>query len=734
MLFRVLSFLGAFLLFALEPMIGKAVLPFYGGGAGVWLACLLFFQVVLLGGYGYAHAVAALGGKRLRRVHGSLLTLAILSAALSGLWGGTPFLPGSELPGAWIQPPPLAILVQLALCSGLGLLALSTTSPLVQTWYARRHDGQEPYHLYAISNWGSFAGLLTYPLVIEPFLGLRAQAWLAFGCFLMYGALCVALLWRVSAEPKPSPQAKNPGGTVVHATGRWEFLKWIGLSALGTVWLLAISGKLSTDVASIPLLWIPPLALYLLTFVLAFGPEGKRIGSVSLVPAVSFLAAYAGYLALPMLLDACFPGLRSQDAGVASSLLRMLQWVNGKPLLSVIISLCALFAACLLTHTRLAGLRPHPSRLTAYFLAISIGGALGGVLVSIGAPLVFNQNYELPIALVVVAGVTLLVSREGGDHPDRVGLGLSAFTLSMGLVVILGGWTDGTQLHFRDFFGTIRVYQPHENLIQMAHGNTVHGIQFVKEPLRPAAYFGLDSGLGKAMRTLQSERSSLQVGIIGLGVGNAIGYGRAGDHFTIYEISPKIIQLSGLKGTIFKVASSTPASVEIKEGDGRILLNRDAAQGRRFDLLMVDAFAGGSIPVHLLTVEALQLYLSCLNPGGILVLHVTHNLPLERQVGIGLDALGIPAVEVRCAATFGRDKLGRMLMVEMPSVYWLASRSTKAIFRTEILQQSIAMLHPQEIAQTDLAAIRPLVPDMHPRYKSARVWTDDRSSLLDLLF
>ena len=733
MLFRILSFLGAFLLFALEPMIGKAALPFFGGGAEVWLACLLFFQVVLLSGYGYAHAVTALGMVQLRRLHGALLGLAVLLAASSGLWGGAPFLPGPGLPGAGIQPPPIAILVQLSLCSGLGLLVLSTTSPLVQTLYLQHHGGREPYHLYAISNWGSFAGLLTYPFLLEPMLGLRAQAWLAFLGFLVYGGLCFSLLWSTPIEseaPKLADDTQRPEHSV---SNRLAFLKWVGLSALGTVWLLAVSGKLSTDVASIPLLWIPPLALYLLTFVLAFGPAGKRLGATCLVPAITFLAAYAGYMALPMLLNALVPGLRSQDAGVASFLLRMLQGVSGKPLYSVLISLGALFSACLLAHMRLADLRPQPARLTAYFLAISVGGALGGVLVSIVAPLMFDQNYELPIALAIVAGVTLWRSRHQGDHGDRVGLGFSTVALSMSLVAILGSWTDGSQLHFRDFFGTIRVYQPHKNLVQMAHGNTIHGIQFVKEPLRPAAYFGLDSGLGKAMRTLQHERASLQVGIIGLGVGNAIGYGRKGDHFTVYEISPKIIQLSGTRGTIFKVASSTPASVEIKEGDGRILLNRDVAQGRRFDLLMVDAFAGGSIPVHLLTVEALRLYLASLNPEGILVLHVTHNLPLERQVGIGLDALDVPAVEVRCPATYGRDQQGSLLMVEMPSVYWLVSASPRMIFRDDILRQSVGLLKSDKVVQSVPPAAMSLVPDMHSNYKFFKPWTDDRSSIVDLL-
>ena len=733
MLFYLLSFLGSFLLFALEPMIGKATLPLFGGGTSVWLACLLFFQVVLIAGYTYSHLVVKLDGANLRRIHSSLIALTILALVIAGFEGGSPFLPSPTGTGSHGHSVSLAIVGRLTLSSGLGLLVLSATSPLVQTWYSQVHGDQEPYHLYALSNWGSFAGLLAYPLLLEPLVGLRLQSWLAFLGFLTYGLLTLVLMGQVHRKT-PAQIGVVASTSPTGPSPIWRVrLGWVGLSALGTVWLLAISGRLSTDIASVPLIWIPPLGIYLLTFVVAFGRNTWSLGRAPFLASVSILALFASYLALPNLLEAFSPGLGSQGPGFSAALLRLLQAMNGKPMLSVLFSLAALLSACFLAHTRLSALRPQTNRLTDYYLSIAVGGALGGILVSLGAPLLFNQNFELPLALIAVLWVGLLNFRQGANQSTPYGLALSAFGAVVGLLALLGAWSDASQLYFRDFFGTIRVYRPHPSLIQMAQGHTVHGIQFAKEPLRPAAYYGLDSGLGLAMRILQAERPALEVGVIGLGVGNVMGYGRPKDQFTVYEISPKIIQLSGLHGSCFQAASSTPAQVEVFEGDGRTLLAHDARQNKRFDLLLVDAFAGGSIPIHLLTVEALRAYLACLKPGGILALHVTHHLPLERQVGVGLDALGIPAVQVRCGPAYGRDKAGNTLMVEMPSIYWLASRSPEQLFRPEILQRSSSRLDPGDgLRRADLQGFKVLVPNLHP--ETGRPWTDDRSSLVPLFF
>ena len=731
--FRLLSFLGAFLLFALEPMIGKAALPAFGGGAGVWLACLLFFQVVVVAGYAYSHLALKLTGARLLRMHGGLICLTILLLGFAWFKGGSPFLPAWDGSNRLSTSVPLALLGRMTLSAGLGLLTLSTTSPLVQAWYFRAHDGQEPYHLYAISNWGSFAGLLAYPLVLEPLVGLRTQARLACLGFLVYGVLVLVLL-RQASWKGPQPLLSEVPSSPAHGVAAWRpHVVWVGLSALGTLWLLCISGSLSTDIAAIPLMWILPLGAYLLTFVLAFRPRARPFGRTPILASVAVLSLFAVQLALPNLLEAFFPGLGSKDPGLPASTLRLLQWVQARPLLTVLFSLAALVSACFLAHTRLAALRPHGSRLTGYYLSMAIGGALGGLFVSLGAPLLFSQNFELPLALLAALWVGLLDFRQGAPHPTHHGLALATIGCAAGLLALLGGWSESSQLYFRDFFGTIRVYRPHPGLIQMAQGRTVHGIQFAKEPLRPAAYYGLESGIGLAMRTLQAERPALAVGVIGLGVGNVLGYGRQADCFTVYEISPKIIQISGMQGSQFKVASSTPARVDIQEGDGRILLARDVKLGRKFDLLLVDAFAGGSIPMHLLTTEALQLYLSSLKPGGILALHVTHRLPLERQVGAGLSALRVPAVQVRCGATYGRDKVGRTFLVEMPSIYWLASNSPDLILRPEILQKSVARLDPREALHgADLTAFGLQVPNIYQR--PGRPWTDDKSSLVPLFF
>ncbi len=741
MQYRAMCFLGAFLLFALEPMIGKAILPYFGGGAGVWVVCLLFFQLVLLAGYAYAHFVAArLQFRVLRWVQGSLIALAILSALVSVLWGGTPFLPGPGLPGSTIHPPALAILAVLAMSSGLGLLVLSTTSPLAQMWFFRATGDREPYRLYADSNWGSFLGLLSYPLLVEPLLGLKAQSWLVLSGFTVYGAICLHILWKSpdrvpvkAGEKSPAPlagEASAPADISFRAVAVWS-----GLAALGTVWLLAISEKLSTDVASLPLMWIPPLALYLLTYVLVFDGRLNLCRRWVNLLNIGVLGLYALFLSLPVFLYIYFPTLSSRDSGLLAGLLRGLQWMHGQTLFLVVFSLAAMLAACLLCHQRLAELRPHPSRLTVYFLAIAGGGALGGVAVSVVAPLLFNQNFELPLAILGVFGMALLGFRKIGRHASWTGLMISSAGIAAALVLLVGGWAETDQRHYRDFFGTVRISQPHRNLIQMTHGNTIHGIQFTKEPLRPAAYFGLNSGIGRVIRCLQAERPGLKVGIIGLGVGNTLAYGRSTDHFVVYEISPKVIRLSGLQGEIFKVASSTPAQVEIQEGDGRILLGKDVAAGKRFDLLLVDAFSGGNIPAHLLTQESLQLYLRSLEPEGVLALHVSHNLPLFRQVGYGLDALGLPSVQVRNEGTLGRDKEGKMLMVEMPSIYWLASRGPLQVFRPEILTGAVSVLNPGgSFERQELERFKPLLQSPSAPSSHARPWMDDRYSLIPLLF
>ena len=731
--FAGLSFLGAFLLFVLEPMVGKAVLPYFGGGAGVWLACLVYFQMTLLAGYVYAHYLVRLAKRSQQWIHGGLLLAAIVCACSAVLWKGGPFLPGPELPGAGLKPPSLAILAVLTLSSGLGFLVLAATSPLVQFWYAHADRSSEPYRLYSVSNWGSLAGLLSYPLLVEPFIDLHWQAWAFLSLFLGYGVLIHRLQGKLPESPT-SPPTRSSGTETGHSVSLSQALRWMGLSGLGTIWLLAITGKLSTDIASIPLMWVPPLGIYLLTFIAVF--DGRwdftqrwvRLLLSGVLLAFSLVLGLSSFISLPN------QTLNTLAPHFSLGLLSLLSWIYGHAMFGFLLSLGALFAACTLCHFRLAESRPEAAQLTAFYLYLALGGLIGGLLVSVAAPMLFNQNYELPLAVIATAGLSLLGFQKNRGDRSWLGIVLASVTLAVMLVYTVEGWADTREFHARDFFGTVRVYRPYHNLIQMSQGNTVHGIQFAEEPLRPASYYGINSGFGRAMRLLQAERPTLNVGIIGLGVGKALAYGRAGDRFVVYEISPKVIQLSGLQGEIFSVARSTPAHVEIQEGDGRILLTQDLAKGERFDLILVDAFAGGHIPVHLLTQQALQVYLSGLKPGGILALHVSHHLPLDEAVGAGLQVLGVPSVEIRNEGTVGVGRNGQHIFIEPASVYWLCSRQASMVYRRELLAATAKIAGPGLSPQEKMAGPQEGIEFFGDGMEQRIPWTDERSSLLPLLF
>jgi SAM-dependent methyltransferase len=596
LLYAVTVLVSAFLLFQVQPVIARIILPWFGGTAAVWTTCLLFFQCALLLGYLYAHVLFRRLKPRMQTiVH---LTLLVVSALV------LPVLPSESWKPSGTEDPTLRILLLLTATVGLPYFLLSTTGPLLQAWYARRFHGAMPYRLYALSNAGSMFALLSYPFLFEPVLTTQQQAywWSAgYGLFVLVCGLTALRSGYAEAAAPPAEEADGPAPTAR------LYALWIALPACASVLLLSISNHLSQNVAAIPFLWILPLSLYLLTFILCFESEGwySRYW-------------YMGFLAVAL-------------AGMAEALANDAENITIK--IVVPLFACGLFLCCMVCHGELARLKPHPRYLTTFFLCISAGGALGGVVVGLIAPHVFNGYYELPLGLVACGalGVWLLRSDPGLPqfhrwyHPYAL--------LSMAFVVGLAGYLGwqireqkkGARVMVRDFYGGLRVRDEGkpddlETLRILTHGTINHGEQFThpERRLRPTTYYGPRSGVGLAITTLQQGRP-VRVGVIGLGTGTLAAYGRAGDYFRFYEINPLVMRLAR---TEFSFVTATPAKVDIEIGDARLSLEREAPQN--FDVLAVDAFSSDSIPIHLLTREAFVVYFRHLKPGGVLAVHVSN--------------------------------------------------------------------------------------------------------------
>ncbi len=604
-------FLGALLLFLLQPMIAKALLPSFGGGAAVWAVCMVFFQALLFLGYLYAHLLAVRAAPEAQaRLHRRLL--------LAGLAALPLLLLRARGPGG--ADPSLALLGLLLLMTGLPYFTLSSTGPLLQAWLARKGGSVSPYRLYALSNAGSLLALLAYPVLVEPWLPLKWQLGLWAAGYAVFAVFCAraageAAGWRPQAAAGAAGPAPRPG----------QLLLWLLLAACPSLLLLAVTNHLTQSVAPVPFLWLAPLTLYLLSFIFVFAPA-RWTWSRAFLP---FPVLAAAALALPLYRD-----MGDMDLNYLLPLL-----------------LGGLFTACLTCHGELARRRPHESRLTWFYLALSLGGAAGGLFVGLLAPRLFNGYYELPIgvsAFVLLTWWAFYRDEEARPSPAWILLGI----LFCGLPVSL--WdearkVDGRLLSAeRNFYGTLLVTQEGsdgpEAVRYLTNGAVLHGAQFQKPEKRgvPTTYYGRESGLGLALRA-EGARGPLRVGVIGLGAGTAAAYGRPGDAFRFYEINPLVTDTAE---RMFSFLGDTPASVEIAEhGDARLALQREPPQN--FDLLAVDAFSGDSIPVHLLTKEAFELYFRHLKPDGVLAVHVSSiYLDLEPVVRLAADAAGKKAFAI----------------------------------------------------------------------------------------
>jgi SAM-dependent methyltransferase len=657
--------LSSLLLFLVQPLIARLILPWFGGGAAVWTTCMLFFQSLLLAGYAYAHASSTKFAPRPQ----AILHIALLAAAAATL----PIAPSERWQPQGDEEPVSAILLLLGAAVGLPYLLLSATSPLVQTWFARTRPGANPYRLFALSNVASLAALVGYPLAVEPLLSNGEQmagwSWL-FGLFAL---LCAALAWRsaVPAAAEALPEAPAPGCR--------ELLHWLALSATGSVMLLAVTNHATQNVAAIPLLWLAPLTLYLLSFIVAF--EGRLYRSEAFW--AFCLAALLGMAWL--LVDDRFQFDLPVQLGVF---------------------LAGLFVTCLFCHGELYRLRPAARHLTAFYLTVSAGGALGGLLVAVVAPLAFDGYHELGLAMIAVG---FLAALRGATLHHVARYASLAVLMAVSGATIFDGlrFAQDVRMASRNFYGVLRVKEygtPGEadHLRRLLHGVIMHGEQYLDADRRGevTTYYQHGSGIGAALLAHQKRPGPMRVGVIGLGTGTLAAYGRRGDTYRFYDINPRVMEVAARD---FTYLADSEAAVELELGDARLSLEREPPQN--FDVLAVDAFSSDAIPVHLITREALALYLRHVKPDGVVAFHVSNRfLDLVPVVARLAGENGVHAVAVYEDADEDASRT--------QSDWVLVSRDPAAFKDREI-----------EAAGAIPAEDRPAL----------RTWTDDYSNLVQIL-
>ena len=657
-------FLSAFLLFLVEPLLAKLILPWFGGSASVWATCLVFFQLALLLGYFYADLSSRfLTPKAQAAFHIGLLIVSLLWLPLH------PKASWQPMPG---EDPAWHILRVLTGAIGLPFLMLSATSPLVQNWFSRRGSGSRAYRLFALSNLASLLALLSYPFLIEPNSTVHHQAnlWGAgFAVFVVLGGL-VAWISRTPilfATGALSEAEANP-------TLRLKVL-WFSLSACGSMLLLSITNHLSQNVAPVPLLWILPLSLYLLTFTLTF--EHPRF--------------YSRWL-FARLLAVCLGSL-----GYAIYDFRFAQGLQ----LSVPLFCGGLFVCCMFCHGELSRMKPAAKHLTLFYLLLSSGGAAGAIFVGLVAPHIFVGIYEGPVTLCVTAGLALIVFWEQGFLARAL---WTTVTVAMGVVLFVHVRTYEAHslVITRNFYGALRVTESKHigrQARMLFHGTIEHGAQFLLPPMRrwPTTYYGTDSGVGFALR--YCCQNAKRVGVVGLGAGTVAAYGKAGDYFRFYEINPQMVRIAN---SVFSFLRESPAKTDVVLGDARLSLQAEAPQ--QFDVLAVDAFSGDAIPVHLLTKEAFGVYLRHLKPNGVLAIHTSNTYlrlaPVVKQLA---DSYHYQAEAITSEAD-------REQMI-LPAEWVLVSRN-RAFFALPMLEK-----------ETDDITVP----------AGLRVWTDDYNNLFRIL-
>jgi SAM-dependent methyltransferase len=742
--------LSSFLLFLVQPILAKQILPWFGGSAGVWTICLVFFQLVLLLGYSYAHWLTR------RRVESHQYALHIVLLLVSCVM--LPIIPASFWKPSHDTAPVLQILGLLAATIGLPYFLLASTAPLLQSWLSGAvyspTQKRSMYRLFALSNLGSLAGLLSYPFAIEPFATVHLQAWVWSSVYVLFVACFMSYAWKRRRLPH-SHRAQTVGATAAEAPpslGLYAY--WMGCAALGTALLLSVSNQITQNVASIPFLWIVPLSMYLLSFVICFeGRSGRGWYERRFWITPAMLAT--GAMAWALL----------ADQGVLSIYVALPVYIIG------------LLFGCVVCHGELARSKPNPDYLTQFYLSLATGGALGGLLVGIVAPQVFNSYWEMPLVLVGLAAlgvygcsedmrvrpntswtsnviialpVTALILLLVGGLPSvldpytqawtkivqgdawwgctallvMAAVLLQRYRLSRAVAVtallctLVFDWSyyrslsTGTTLAVRNFYGTLRVTDsPYgtQHIRRLAHGVIFHGSQIMEPPERemPTTYYSESSGIGRTIMSKQRTDRPLRIGSVGLGTGTLAVYGRAGDVFRVYELNPAVLDIAQSQFTYLK---ESRARVEPVLGDARLSLEFEIAHGdfdrseQRFDVLSLDAFSGDAIPVHLLTREAFIIYARVIKPDGIIAIHLSNRY------------LNLPPVVEQIAHDAGFEAV---LVADRPTAAGLGAPSDWVL-----VTRSTTFLQQPEIA----AHVTPIVA----RTKLP-IWTDQFSNLFQIL-
>ena len=685
-------FTGAFLLFEVQPLLAKFILPWFGGSPGVWTTCMLFFQLLLLSGYGYAHLVGRLSPRAQAVVHGALLVVATLLL---------PITPATSWKPAAGSAPELRILLLLASCVGIHALVLASTGPLVQSWFHRVRPGRSPYPLYAVSNLGSLLALVSYPSVIEPNLSRVDQArfWsIAFGVFVAFSMASAVLVWRAgTTTARDVLDPVDPPSTPVVRPIATRLL-WFLFPACGCVLLLATTNQICVNVSVVPFLWILPLGLYLLSFIFVF----------------------AGTRWYPRVL--CGVLLPVGIAGV----LAVLQY--SPSIVVQIAAYCAvLFVCCMVCHGELVRLKPEPAHLTSFYLMIAAGGAAGGAFVALLAPHIFRGYFEPHVGLVACGLLALAayaldersVLRGGRPRWAWALLGLLLACLSGGLAYEARRYIGDVISISRNFYGVLSVSEEGSSArthrYVLYHGTVIHGSQFDDPAKRrwPTTYYGWGSGVGLSVRHLQ-KKGPVRIGVVGLGAGTIAAWGRKGDSIRFYEIDPEVKRLAE---TRFTYLADSQAEVRVVLGDGRISLEREEDQ--RFDVLVLDAFSGDAIPVHLLTKDAFETYLRHLKPDGLVAVNIANDY-LDFQPVLflianhfGLDPLLINNDDVE-------DPDDEAVQIAQPErSRGLNSSSWVLLTRNPAFLQSDEVRHAASTPEAE--------------HQGVRLWTDDDTNLFRIL-
>lgn len=772
MIYAITIFLSAFLLFQVQLISAKTILPWFGGSPAVWTTCNLFFQGLLLAGYAYGHAaIRRLSQRAQGWVHTLLLLLSLAAAGLLALSWGSFITPPSSWKPQGSDEPVIHILSILFISVGLPYFILSATGPVLQAWLGRNSREQTVYRLYALSNLGSLLALISYPFLVEPLLALPTQARLWSWGYAAFALACAYCAVKSSLPQKSAPPeqlvdaaetqatANSADSTVTDAPPtKGQCAIWLGLAGCASVLFLATTNQLCQEIAVIPLLWVLPLSVYLLSFILCFARE-------SLYSRRWFHAAFGAAL-----LATCF----ILYGGAENSLGTQIACYVG-----------VLFVCCMVCHGELAKLKPAPRFLTLFYLMVALGGVAGGVAVALLAPHLFPGFWEyqagvlaasllvlavltrdknswlqtsgtrgslavlstavlLPVCvvlavpalqsarksvffIVVLLALLFVVTGRKGASVSPRGIpgrnvafycGAAIFILALVLAGSLRARSVNAIASFRNFYGVLTVRTQDrgdatKEAYSLSHGLTVHGYQFQAVAKRriPTSYYGTRSGIGLALKYAQaaspaSNSGGLRIGVVGLGIGTLAAYGRPGDSIRFYEINPEVIRLA-TDSPYFTYVRESPATINIISGDGRISLDRELQHGEKHDLdvLAIDAFSGDAIPVHLLTKEAFALYLQRLKaPSGILAIHVSNRfLDLKRVVFRAAEEFAIPCI-------------------------WAQSDQTDSLTST-----SDWMLLSHDSAFLNSAGVQEIRGIEKPALPQARLWTDDYSNLFQVL-